>query len=79
MTFSVSFGRWGGFYFHRDYTIRLCLGWLAFTFYPFDMDDLHNRNREAITTMAGMMDDQSRRLAELECQLWEAQLEDTRA
>jgi hypothetical protein len=39
-TLSLSFGGWGGFYFHRDYTIRLCLGWIALTWIPQDLDDL---------------------------------------
>lgn len=39
MTFSISIGRWGGIYWHCGYTIRLCLGWVAFTYFPFDIDD----------------------------------------
>lgn len=69
MTFSITFGKWGGIYFLHDYTTRLCLGWIALTFYPFDMDDLHNRHRDALKTMAGMMDDMSRDLARLRGEL----------
>lgn len=39
-SFVVSVGRYGGFYWRRAYCIRLCLGWIAFTFLPFDFDDL---------------------------------------
>lgn len=38
MTLSISIGKYGGFYLRRDYTARLCLGWVAFTWYPFDID-----------------------------------------
>jgi hypothetical protein len=72
MTFALSIGKYGGFYFHHEYTTRLCLGWVALTFYPFDMDDLHSRHLDAIKTMAGMMDDQSRELARLRIELDEA-------
>jgi hypothetical protein len=37
MTLIISVGRWGGFYLHQH---RLCLGWIAFTFYGVDYDDL---------------------------------------
>lgn len=37
MTLIISVGRWGGFYLHPH---RLCLGWIAFTFYGKDYDDL---------------------------------------
>jgi len=37
MTLIISTGRWGGFYCHSH---RLCLGWIAFTFYGKDFDDL---------------------------------------
>lgn len=40
MSFVVSIGKWGGFYFLRGYTTRLCLGWLALTFIPRDFDPL---------------------------------------
>jgi len=40
MTFMISVGKYGGFYWHRKYTFRLCLGWVAFTFVPADIDDV---------------------------------------
>ncbi len=36
MTFMISIGRYGGFYMHSG---RLCLGWVAFTYLAFDIDD----------------------------------------
>lgn len=43
MTFMISFGHYGGFYFHKDFSIRLCLGWVAFTILPADIDDIFDR------------------------------------
>lgn len=42
MTLMLSIGRWGGVYFSRGLTIRLCLGWVAFTYIPLDIDDVFN-------------------------------------
>jgi hypothetical protein len=42
MTIMISIGEWGGFYFYNHFTIRLCLGWVAFTFVPMDDADLMN-------------------------------------
>jgi hypothetical protein len=42
-SFVISWGRYGGFYWSHDYCTRLCLGWIAFTFYPFDFDGFHDR------------------------------------
>jgi hypothetical protein len=36
-TLAVSWGRYGGFYLHRH---RICLGWLAVTYVPVEIDDL---------------------------------------
>jgi len=36
-TVSLSWGRFGGFYLHRN---RVCLGWVALTWLPWEMDDL---------------------------------------
>jgi hypothetical protein len=36
-------GSYGGFYWHRAYTYRLCLGWIAITFIPEDIDDVLSR------------------------------------
>jgi hypothetical protein len=35
MTFFINIGRWGGFYCNNG---RLCIGFIAFTFLPFDID-----------------------------------------
>lgn len=36
-TLAVSWGPWGGLYVHRA---RLCLGWVALTYVPIELDDL---------------------------------------
>lgn len=36
-TVSVSWGSYGGFYLHRH---RVCLGWIALTYTPVDLDAL---------------------------------------
>lgn len=51
MTFAISIGKYGGFYWRHDYTTRLCLGWVAFTFYPFDIDTLHNKQVDRVTKL----------------------------
>jgi hypothetical protein len=39
-----SFGKYGGFYYHyKGYTARLCLGWMAITFIPEDIDLLFGK------------------------------------
>jgi len=40
MTFTVSFGKWAGFYIFKGYTFRVCLGWVAFTYFPIDIDEI---------------------------------------
>lgn len=40
MTFAISFGKYGSFYFMRDATIRICLGWVALTWFPMDIDEV---------------------------------------
>jgi hypothetical protein len=36
----LSWGKWGGFYYEPGKTItRLCLGFIAFTYIPYDFDD----------------------------------------
>jgi len=37
-TISISWGSYGGFYTTSGYTKRICLGWVAFTYYPDDID-----------------------------------------
>lgn len=39
-TLALSWGKFGGFYFHWRYTKRICLGWLAITYIPDDLDNL---------------------------------------
>lgn len=39
-TIALSVGPWGGFYVHRGFCHRLCLGWLAVTLVPVELDDL---------------------------------------
>jgi len=39
-TISFSWGRYGGFYFYRGFSTRLCLGWFALTFIPAEIDDI---------------------------------------
>ena len=36
----LSVGRWGGVYYVNGWSKRLCLGWLALTFFPTDGDDI---------------------------------------
>lgn len=33
-----SFGKWGGFYVYRGFSTRICLGWMALTYIPTDID-----------------------------------------
>ena len=44
MSLLINVGQWGGFYIHLSRTaVRLCLGFVAFTVYSFDMDDLMDK------------------------------------
>jgi len=36
----ISIGKWGGFYLHRGWSYRLCIGWIAFSFFPVDGDEI---------------------------------------
>ena len=46
-TFCISWGEYGGFYFYRGFTTRLCIGKLAFTYLPLEIDDiLHNPTKQ---------------------------------
>lgn len=40
MSFIVSFGEWGGFCLKKGYCKRICLGWVSFTIFPMDFDQL---------------------------------------
>jgi len=37
---SVSWGGYGGFYIHIGFAKRICLGWVAVSFMPLEIDDL---------------------------------------
>lgn len=37
-TIALSWGPWGGFYLNRWH--RLCLGWVALTYVPIEVDDM---------------------------------------
>lgn len=39
-TLALSWGAWGGFYFNRGFCPRVCLGWLAITYCPVELDDM---------------------------------------
>ena len=49
MTFMISLGKWGGVYWERGFSVRLCLGWIAFTLIPMDVDDILCRELETPT------------------------------
>jgi hypothetical protein len=41
MTLAINIGKYGGFYASKSgQAVRLCLGWIAFTIYFFDLDEL---------------------------------------
>lgn len=44
----LSWGKYGGFYFNSDYTVRLCLGWVAITYFPFEVDDLFSGEKDEL-------------------------------
>lgn len=43
MSIILSFGRWGGVYYHGGWSKRLCLGWVALTLLPADIDPILRR------------------------------------
>jgi len=45
MTLMFSIGRYGGFYVHGH---RLCLGWFAITWFPWDCDDVMTAGLDAL-------------------------------
>lgn len=49
----VSIGPYGGFYVHRGNTLRICLGWLALTFVPFDIDRVFQEGIAALKAHEG--------------------------
>jgi hypothetical protein len=36
----LSVGNYGGFYWHKGYTKRVCIGWVSITFIPDDIDNI---------------------------------------
>jgi uncharacterized protein (DUF433 family) len=51
MSFVINIGSWGGIYVYRGATFRLCLGWVALTIWPFDIDYLISDLIEAVKTI----------------------------
>lgn len=43
MSLILSIGKWGGIYVHWKFTKRICLGWIAITFLPKDIDEVLNQ------------------------------------
>lgn len=39
-TIAISWGAYGGFYFVRKFSTRICLGWVAITYIPLEFDDM---------------------------------------
>ena len=39
-TLALSWGLWGGFYASGGYGWRLCIGWVALTYLPIELDDM---------------------------------------
>ena len=40
MSVILSFGKFGGFYIYHGFSFRVCLGWIALTIIPVDVDEL---------------------------------------
>lgn len=40
---SLDVGGYDGFYFRRSGTTRLCLGWVAITYYSPELDEIHEK------------------------------------
>lgn len=41
-TIAVAWGRYGGFGWYSGYTKRICLGWIAFYYFPEEIEDILN-------------------------------------
>lgn len=37
---ALSWGHWAGVYVIRGYCVRLCLGWVAITYVPVELEEL---------------------------------------
>lgn len=66
MTFAINIGKYGGFYWRRDFTTRLCLGWIAFTFFPFDIDNHLQHQMDTTIMLMGIVDDLSRQVKDMQ-------------
>jgi len=51
-TISISWGEYGGFYFNNGFTKRICLGWIAFTYLPIEIDDILDNKEIALKLIA---------------------------
>lgn len=51
MTFTISIGKYGGFYWQRGFATRLCLGFVAITIWPFDVDFYLEQQMAEITRL----------------------------
>jgi hypothetical protein len=40
MGIMISIGRWGNVYTYKGFGWRICLGWIAITFFPVDGDQV---------------------------------------
>lgn len=60
-TVAVSVGPWGGFYVHRKFFQRVCIGWLAITVVPVELDDLMDAYAAAVEKRAEAYEDGSER------------------
>lgn len=60
MSIILSFGAYGGFYCRWNYSFRLCLGWVALTIIPVDLDTLLSKL---------MADELSRKVLKLAAQI----------
>lgn len=47
-TIALSVGRWGGVYLTRRVVFRICLGFVAITAIPFDVDDVLRAGLDAL-------------------------------
>jgi len=39
MCIIISVGKWGGIYLYKGFGFRVCLGWIAITYFPTDGDN----------------------------------------
>lgn len=52
VSFTLVIGSYGGFHFViKDWSIRLCIGWIAFTIYSYDLEEaidklIKSKNKE---------------------------------